>query len=257
VTETLLNQLLAGQTYAFLLTFSRLGTAFTMLPGFADGVVTVRIRLQLALALSLVVTPIVAPTLPPLPGSGMALGLIVLVEASIGFFIGLVSRIMFAALDVAGMLISINTGFAAVMLFNPALAGQSSIFGVALSTLGVVLLFVTDLHHMLIMATVESYQVFAPAQLPPMEDLVRVVVDLTARSFQVGAEMAAPFIVVFLLLNCGMGVLQKLAPQIQIFFVMMSVQVMLGLFMMALVLSAIALYWVGHFEDTLIGFLRS
>jgi flagellar biosynthetic protein FliR len=254
--DHVLNQLLAGQTYAFLLCFTRIGTAFTLLPGFADGVVSVRIRLLIALAVSFVATPVVAPMLPPLPGSALGLGLLVLVESFIGFFIGLVARIMFAALDVAGMLISVNTGFAAVMLFNPQLAGQSSIFGVALSTLGVVLLFVTDLHHMLILAVVDSFQVFRPTELPPIADLSRAVLDLTARSFAVGAEMAAPFIIVFLLLNCGMGVLQKLAPQVQIFFVMMSVQVALGLFMLALVLSAVSLYWLGHFEDALVGFVR-
>ncbi len=255
--EALLNQLVAGQVYAFVLTFARIGTTFTMLPGFADNVVTVRIRLLIALALSLVTAPVVAPSLPPLPGTALGLAMLVLVESFIGLFIGLIARIMFAALDVAGMIISVNTGFSAVMLFNPSMAGQSSIISVVLSTMGVVLLFVTDLHHMLIMAVVDSYQVFRPTEMPAMADLSRVILDLTAKSFQIGAEMAAPFIIVFMLLNCGLGVLQKLAPQLQIFFIMMSVQVLLGLFMLALVLSAMALYWLGHFEDTLIGFLRS
>ncbi|WP_207476433.1 flagellar biosynthetic protein FliR [Arenibaculum pallidiluteum] len=255
--EQALSQLFAGQAYAFLLTFTRIGTAFTMLPGFADGVVTMRIRLLIALSLSMVATPVVSPMLPPLPASAAGLAVLVMIESFIGLFLGLVARIMFAALDVAGMIISIQTGFAAVMLFNPALASQSSLMGLALSTLGVTLLFVTDLHHMLLRAVVQSYEFLKPAEMPLMGDLTATILDLTARSFMIGAEMAAPFLIVFMLLNCGMGVLQKLAPQIQIFFVMMSVQVALGLFMMTLVLSAVAMFWLGHFEDSMIGFLRS
>ena len=254
--ETTLSEFLTGQAYAFVLSFTRIGTAFTLLPGFADGVVNTRIRALIAIALSAVATPIVGPMLPPMPESAAGLVILIGIESFIGLFLGLITRIMFAALDVAGMIISVQTGFAAVTLFNPSLATQSSIMGVALSTLGVTLLFVTDLHHMLLTALVESYRVLQPAQLPPMGDLTSTILDLTARSFRIGTEMAAPFLIVFMLLNCGMGVLQKLAPQVQIFFVMMSVQVALGLLMMALVLSAMTLYWLGHFEDSMIGFLR-
>lgn len=255
--DLLLNQLLVGQVYGFMVTFARIGTAFAFLPGFADSVVSMRVRLMLALAITAVLTPIVAPLLPPVPGSALALGMIVLSESFIGLFLGVVTRVMLSALETAGMIISIQTGMAAVMLFNPAMASQSSIIGVVLSTLGTVLLFITDLHHLLITAVADSYRLFAPAAAVPIADLNRVVIDLVGSSFAIGAEMAAPFLVVFLLLNAGLGVLQKLAPQIQIFFVTISVQLGLGLFMLVLVLSATMMFWLGHFEDTLIGFLRN
>jgi flagellar biosynthesis protein FliR len=72
-----LNQALTGQIYAFMLIFSRIGTAFMQLPGFGDTYVQPRIRLTLALAITVVVMPTVAPMLPPIPAG--ALGLTVLI----------------------------------------------------------------------------------------------------------------------------------------------------------------------------------
>jgi flagellar biosynthesis protein FliR len=251
----LLDALVSGNVFGFMLVFARIGAAFALLPGFADSFVPMRVRLLLALAISAAVLPVLAPALPPLPASGLAVGLLVIGESVIGFFLGSISRILLGALDIAGMIVSMQTGLAAAMVFNPALATQGTLVGVLLTNLGIVLLFVTDLHHLLILSVVRSYDVFDAGGGLPAMDAGMMVVDLVARSFAVGAQMAAPFLIVGLMFNIGLGVLQKLMPQIQIFFIAMSTQVALGLMMLAVTLSAAMMFWLGHMEAGLIGFL--
>lgn len=251
----LLDALVAGNVFGFMLVFARIGAAFALLPGFADSFVPMRVRLLLALAVSAAVLPVLAPALPPLPASGLAVALLVIGESVVGFFLGSISRILLGALDVAGMIVSMQTGLAAAMVFNPALATQGTLVGVLLTNLGIVLLFVTDLHHLLILSVVRSYDVFDAGGGLPAMDAGMMVVDLVARSFAVGAQMAAPFLIVGLMFNIGLGVLQKLMPQIQIFFIAMSTQVALGLTMLAVTLSAAMMFWLGHMEAGLIGFL--
>ncbi|HSK38370.1 MAG TPA: flagellar biosynthetic protein FliR [Arenibaculum sp.] len=251
--EQVLERLLTGNVYAFMLVFARIGAAFTLLPGFADAYVPVRARLLLALAISVVVVPVVAGELPPMPASALALGLLVIGESVTGFFLGSISRVLLGALDVAGMIVSMQTGLAAAMIFNPALATQGTLVGVLLTNLGIVLMFVTDLHHLLILAVVGSYEIFVPGTGLPLADFGQTVVGLVARSFAVGAQMAAPFLIVGIMFNVGLGVLQKLMPQIQIFFVAMSTQIALGLLMLMITLSAAMMFWLGHLEAVLIG----
>lgn len=253
--DLVVERMLAGNVYAFMLVFARIGATFTLLPGFGDAYVPMRVRLLLALAISVVVVPVVAPTLPPLPASGLALGMLVMAESLVGFFIGSISRILLAALDVAGMIVSMQTGLAAAMMFNPALATQGTLVGVLLTNLGIVLLFVTDLHHLLILAVVDSYGVFAPGGGLPLQDFGRAIVAFVAESFSVGARMAAPFLIVGLMFNVGLGVLQKLMPQIQIFFLAMSSQIALGLVMLMITLSAAMMFWLGYLEAGLTGLL--
>jgi flagellar biosynthetic protein FliR len=251
------EHLLTGNVYAFMLVFARIGAAFALLPGFGDAYVPMRVRLLLALAIGAVVVPGVAPVLPPLPASGLGLAMLVMAESLVGFFIGSIARILLAALDVAGMIVSMQTGLAAAMMFNPALAAQGTLVGVLLTNLGIVLLFVTDLHHLLILAVVDSYGVFEPGAGLPFQDFGRAVVGFVAESFSVGARMAAPFLIVGLMFNVGLGVLQKLMPQIQIFFLAMSSQIALGLFMLMITLSAAMMFWLGHVEAGMIGLLEA
>ena len=165
--------------------------------------------------------------------------------------------IFMAALDVAGMLISMNMGIANAMIFNPQMAGQGSIVGVFLSIVGVLFLFVTNLHHMLIYGMIESYHTFpVVSDLPVIEGMTQVVVVAVTKSFQIGFYMAVPFMMVSLFLYIAMGVLGRLMPQIQVFILAIPVQIMLNLLVFILVFSTMMLFWLNHYDDAIQMFFR-
>ena len=251
----MLGSLLLEDVFAFMLVFTRLGSALLIMPGIGDGIVPPRIRLLLALLIAFSVTPVLSAGLPGMPENVIVLFVLLFGEIVIGLLLGLLARLLVTALDVAGVIISFSIGLANAQAFNPAMAAQGSLVGGLLTMLALVLIFVADLHHLMIMAIVDSYSLFPAGTLPPMGDAADMVAQMVARSFLIGAQIAGPFIAIGLVFYLGMGLLARLMPQVQIFFIAIPVQIMLGVLIMAITLSAAMLYWMRQFQDTYVGLL--
>jgi len=250
-----LSQFVGGSVYAFILVFVRIGAAFMTMPAIGEQFVSVRVRLLFALMVALVVTPAVRPLLPPQPDNPADLGALVMAEVLVGVFIGGIARMMLSALDFAGQLIANQLGLAAAQAFNPALAAPGNPVGAILSLLGIMLIFATDLHHMLILAVVDSYTLFGPGTWLPLGDVAQHMARVMARSFVIGMQMSAPFLVLGLLFYLGLGLISRLVPQVQVFFVGIPLQIVFGLLLFGISLSALMLFWLAAFEDQLITIL--
>jgi flagellar biosynthetic protein FliR len=250
-----LAQFLPANAFAALLIFTRLGAVMLLLPGFGEAYVPQRYRLLLGLAMALLLTPVLAPHLPPLPGSPAKLAVMLLAEIAIGVFIGTLARMIVAALETAGMIISLQMGLSAAAMFNP-LSGEgssplpSAFFGM----LGVVLIFLTDLDHLMLRAAVESYGLFTPGQLPPVGDLTEMVTRFAAGSFRLAFELAAPFIVLGLVFFAALGVISRLVPQLQVLFVAQPMQILGGLVLLSVILVGGMRWFLEAFSNQL-GFL--
>lgn len=250
--QNILNDLLVGNAFAFLLIFMRFGMALMLMPGIGDSFVPQQTRLLFAVALSFVMMPILmaSGSIPAMPANTAALVGLLMTEAFIGIFLGTVMRILVTALDTAGSIISIQSGFSNALMFNPVTATQGSLVGGLYSTLGVVLLLTTNMYHFMLASVVESYQAFpADAALPAMRDFSDAIVQAVSLSFKIGAQMSLPFLVVGLLMQIGFGLLGRLMPQVQVFFLAMPLQIWLSLLILALALSSGMLFWLGWYED--------
>lgn len=233
-----LAQFLPANVFAALLVFARIGTAMMLLPGFGEVYVPQRFRLLLAFIMSVLLLPILAPILPPLPSNPSKLVIMLGSEIAIGAFIGTLTRFMMAALETAGQVVSFQTGLSNAVMFNPIQANEGSIPSTFYSVLGVVVIFLSNLHYMILRGLVDSYAVFPPGHLPPVGDLSKTVAQAAAGSFQLAIEMAAPFVALGLAFFVGMGLVARLVPQIQIMFVAMPLQIMGGLLLFALIIAA-------------------
>lgn len=252
-----LEEFMISGVFAFMLIFTRLGTAMIIMPGFGDSFTPQNIRLLMVLGMTLVLTPLVQPFIPtPLPSFPVIFSLLMM-EFVIGLFIGTIARVFMIALDVAGMVISSISGLANAQVFNPTLSTQGSITGAFLSMTGVTLLFVTNLHHMLIYGVVDSYKMFPIGEVPDTGGMAQMLTQAFSASFLIGFQISIPFVIVALLLFIGMGVLSRLMPQVQVFILALPVQIMLSLLTLALVLSSAMLFWLTKFEGGMMYFLSS
>jgi flagellar biosynthetic protein FliR len=233
----MLDQLLPANVFAMLLIFARVGSAMMLLPGFGEVYVLQRYRLLLALSIAMLLTPVIGPELPALPASAARLASLVGGEVMVGVFQGTLARILLSALDVAGTLVSLQLGLSAAQIFNPMAAQQTPLTSAFFGVLGLLLMFLTDLHHLLLHAVVDSYNVFTPGVLPPLGDLSEVMVRGAANAFQLGVEMAAPFIVLGTVFFITLGVIGRLVPQLQLLFVVQPLQIVGGLCALGVVLT--------------------
>ena len=251
----MLAQLLPNDMFSILLVFARVGSAVMLMPGFGEVYVNPRVRLLLASALALVVAPVVTPYLPALPDTLIQLFLVVAGEMAIGLFLGALTRLLVSSLQIAGVVIGFQTSLASAQVFDPVNAQQGSVIGAYLNVIGIFLIFASDLHHLMLIALTDSYTFFVPGVVPPMGDIAETAVIFLSRIFVLAMQMAAPFIVVGLLFYIGLGLIARLMPQVQVFFIAIPLQITLGFFLLALTFSAGMFWFLEYFEAGMHGLL--
>ena len=243
------------QVFAFLLVFARVGSMLMLLPALGDTSIPPRVRLSLGLVISFIVFALVGSRLPAMPTGVFPMFGLLFGEIVIGLFIGGAARLLMSALHVAGTVIAYNTGLAAAQAFDPAQGTQSAIFSSFLTVLGVTLIFTTDLHHLMIAAMNDSYRVFPPGAAPDVNDFAAMAVRTVADSFRLGVQMASPFLVYGLIFNVGLGLVARLMPQLQIFFIAMPINILLGYGILILSLGAMMAWFLRHVEEIILQFL--
>lgn len=239
----------AQQVFAAGLIFARLGPILMLIPGFGETFVPVNIRLALALLLALVLFPVLGPAIPAIPGDVSGISLAVIKESAIGLLIGTILRMFMSSLAAAGEIVSIQTTLGFAQTANPTQAAPSTTIGTFLGLLGLVLIMSTNLHHMFLSAIVRSYTIFPFSRALPLADANTLAIRTVSQSFALGLQLAAPVVAFSLIFNVAIGLVGRVMPQFQIFFVASPLMVLLGLSIFALSLGLIGVVWIDHYRD--------
>jgi flagellar biosynthesis protein FliR len=236
---------------AYILVFARVGTMLMLLPGLGELNVPVRMRLGVALLLAAVLLPLhQSAYLLDLKSFGPLVAMLG-DELFIGAVLGLSVRLIMSSLQVAGSVIAQQMGLGFVTAVDPTLGQQGVVVGNFLAMMAVTLIFATDLHHLVIAALNDSYALFSPGEVPLLGDVAALTTRTVARGFRIGIQLSAPFLVFGLLFNLGLGVLSRLMPQMQVFFVGLPLSILLGLLILLLVLGAMMTMFLGEVESVL------
>ena len=241
----------AQQVFAGGLVFARLGAIVMLIPGFGETFVPVRIRLSLALLLALVLFPVIGSTVPAIPAEVSGVAGAVIKETAIGLMIGTILRIFMSSLASAGEIISIQTTLGFAQTANPTQAAPSTTISTFLQLMGIVLIMTTNLHHLFLSAIVRSYTIFPFTRAISVTDANALAIQTVAKSFALGLQLAAPVVAFSLIFNIATGLVGRVMPQFQIFFVASPLMVMLGLSIFALTLGVIGIVWIDHYRDLL------
>jgi flagellar biosynthetic protein FliR len=237
---------------AYMLAFARIGTMIMLLPGLGELSVPPRIRLTIALVLTAVIMPLHRNTYAAIDLRTAGPVLVMLAqELFTGAVLGLVARLTISALQVAGTVIAQQMGLGFVTAVDPTQGQQNVIVGNFLSVLGITLIFAFDLHHLVIGALNDSYTLFRPGDIPIIGDVAALLTRTVAAAFRIGVQLAAPFLVFGLLFNLGLGVLSRLMPQMQVFFVGMPLSILLGFLILLLVVGAMMMTFLDYVETVL------
>ncbi|XBQ15330.1 MAG: flagellar biosynthetic protein FliR [Oceanicaulis sp.] len=234
--------------FAAAMVFARLGAILMLLPGIGETSIPPRIRLSFALAFSLVIGPVIAPQLPPAPESLVAMSGLIAMEAVIGLMVGAAARFLLMAGAVAGQVIGYQTGLAMAQSFDPTQGQSGALPAQFLNLLFMVLIFATNLHHLLLQAAAGSYTLMPAGEAPMWADAAQWALGLFADAFLLGMQIAAPLIAFGLIFYLGLGVLSRLMPQAQIFFIAMPLNILVGFSILAITLGAVALAFLDRFE---------
>lgn len=242
---------LPGLAAAYLLAFARIGTMLMLLPGLGEMSVPVRLRLTAALVLTAVILPLHRDAYEINLGAPGPVVVLLTQEILIGFLLGATARLTMSALQLAGSVVAQQLGLGFVMAVDPGQGQQGVILGNFLTLLGVTLLFATNLHHLLIAALDASYSLFRPGEVPASGDMAALVTQTIAGAFKVSIQLSAPFLAFGILFNLGLGLLSRLMPQMQVFFVAMPLTILVGLLILVFVIGAMMTVFLGYTEGVL------
>lgn len=247
-----LESFLVTETYRILLVFCRVGTAFMFMPGFGEMMIPSRIRLLVALVLS-------AAVAASIPGAPSALpedlgGFVgdILVEVFVGFWIGAVARILLSALHTLGHKI----GY--VSALSNAMAGggtfeNSSIFSSFLTIVAITVIFMADVHHIAIGGLVRSYDLIPLGDLPPVGDFADQGVRAASTALTMSFRFAAPFLILAIIINAGMGLANRMMPSLPVYFVATPLLVAVGITVLLLSVAGVMLIFTDTYADWLFG----
>jgi len=244
--------LLPALAAAFMLAFARIGAMVMLMPGLGEANIPVRIKLSIALMLTLIILPLHRSAYHIDMESMTALVVLMLHEIIIGIVLGATARVTLSALQVAGSIIAQQMGLGFVTSVDPTQGQQGLLVGNFLTILGVTLLFATDSHHLVIAALNESYTIFSPGETLASGDVAALATRAFAAAFKIGLQLSAPFLVFGLVFNIGLGVLARLMPQMQVYFVGVPLSIFAGFLIFAFVLTAM----MGTFLDYFIGVMH-
>jgi flagellar biosynthetic protein FliR len=236
------------EIWATALLFARIGGMIMLLPGFGEPAVPARIRLAFALAMAIGIGPALANNVPAPAGTAWGMAFQVGAEVLIGVLLGGAARVLVSSLATAGQIVGMEMGISFAQTADPTMTQSGQLVAVFLGVLGVALIFATGLHQMFLQGIAGSYEVISLGAAPPVGDAAELALDATATSFRVGFQIAIPLVAAGMIFRVGLGVLSRLIPQIQVFFVALPLQIMGGLVVFALGLSTGMLIWLDSLE---------
>jgi flagellar biosynthesis protein FliR len=204
------------------LLFCRIGGCLMLAPGFSSVQIPARIRLFIALAITLSLTPLLLNRIPQraLGDEPVTTLRFILSELCVGLSIGLLSRLFLVALET--MAVASATGLGLANVFGsqfdqndaalPPLASFITISATAL-------IFVTDLHWEILRGILASYDAAPVTGSFYLGLSLRQLASLLASTFRIALQICSPFIVYAIIVNLAVSIINRLTPQIAIFYI--------------------------------------
>jgi flagellar biosynthetic protein FliR len=237
-----------GMVLALFAAFCRVGGCFMLLPGFSSARLSMQVRLLLAVAISMAILPILWDTIYP-RSTGSLDGYLTMIvfETLTGAVIGLIARYYVLGLQFAGTVLTMMMGFNAPPTPDVVEDTAENQLTNLLSFAGLLVLFILDFHHVVLRALVDSYNVLPiGAGFNPQSALISLT-DTLSQTFMIMLRLASPFILYGLVFNVSVGLVNKLAPQIPIYFVSLPFIIMGGLVLMYFGISSLLEIFVAGF----------
>jgi flagellar biosynthetic protein FliR len=212
---------------AFMFPMARIFALLSTAPIFNNAALPMRSRLIIGLAVTLAIAPLAGP-LPVLP-SGSWLGLLVIgQQILIGVMMGFAMRLAFVTVDIAGELIGLQMGLSFAVAYDPMAAGQTPVLTEFLGLFTALLFLAMNGHLMILAGLVESFHLL-PITLEPVHTAgIAELLRWSGIIFAAGLMLALPLIAALMIANISLGVLSRIAPQLNLFAVGFPVTMAVG-----------------------------
>lgn len=212
------------------------------MPVFRSESIPILFKLGLAFAVSMALYSILQ--LEPVPVFNHLIPFVIGVigELMIGISIGLSMRLIFAGIQIAGQLAGYQMGLAIANVMDPSTSQQLPILSQFNQLFAMLLLLVTNAHHIFLRALAESYRLVPPFGFHFSNSLMQQIVDLGGKMFVIAVQVGAPIIAALLLVSMAFGLIARTVPQMNVFIVAMPLKIGVGLLFLGFSLPYLSTY---------------
>lgn len=231
----------------FLLIMMRMNAMVMMAPFFSSDVIPFRIKAIISFLITLVIFPVVAAKGYHIPNDMGAYFLLVLQEVSIGLFLGFLVSVIFAAFQLSGQYLAVQVGFGINEVLDP--IGQVSVplEGQFKNLIGLLVLLAMNGHHFLIQGVYRSYELAPIMSVNKvfLGGLLKYMLYTFTGMFVVALKIALPVVAVVFLVEVSLGVLARVAPQMNILMLGFPFKIVVSFVVMVVVTPLIVkIMWV-------------
>jgi flagellar biosynthetic protein FliR len=228
----------------FFMVLGRLSGLFISAPIFASRQLPGRMKVLIIILLSAIMSSFV-PIKYEMKLDNSAIFIAAFVsEVFIGYAIGFVAYVIFAAIQLAGQLMDTQMGFSIVNVLDPQSGTQIPLMGNFNYLLALIIYLSLDGHHYLLQAIADSYQIIPVLGANLGKGFIYTIASMTTYMFIIAAKIAAPIVVTVLITDISMGFISRTVPQMNVFMVGMPVKIMVGLLAL-LILMPIYIWFMG------------
>lgn len=239
---------------AFLILFARVGAVLMLLPIFSEEAVPGQVRLLLAVGMIAALFGILRSRVAPLADQAdVALLGTVLAELLTGLALGMLVRLFFQAAAMAASLVSLQIGLTTALVWDPSVNGQAPVLARWFALAAALICFAANIHHLWIGAIVGSYELFPVGAVPSAADWAALASATAGKAMLLAVSLAAPFMIYGVIFNVAVGFASRLAPQLQIFFIVQPLNILLGLSLLAVTAGAMLSLFAERFAEWLGG----
>jgi flagellar biosynthetic protein FliR len=226
------------QAQLFFLAFTRIMTVLIHVPALGGQNIPSQVRIGLGMMLALVLLP-TQPTPTDLEMIGaFAFGLAIGKEIIIGTLVGFAADLAFGAIQIAGSAMGMGSGFESGRIFNPALGEAGSAFDQIFVMTASMIFLVINGHHLVLIAIQKTFTVVPlNSSLPFMG--MEAVMKMTVVFISTGVHMAMPVIAALVLTDLALGLLARVAPQVQVYFLGLPVKVVVAMITMVMTFASV------------------
>lgn len=210
----------------------RILAAFTVVPFLSPGYITGVTRNCIAVSFALILFPIIFPVVGNKNMSALVFLAIIAKEAVIGVALGYMMGLFFWGIQAIGQIIDYQRGAGVAEAYDPTFGGQMSPIGNLLMPLSMLLFFSSGGFLIFLSAIYESYQAWPIFSYLPIPSSKVAVFSLEKIDdyMEMILLLAAPLLIVMFISDMGMGLINRFAPQLNIFFLSMPIKSVLGVF---------------------------
>lgn len=227
--------------YTFLLLFARTSGMLSFAPVLGNRGIPNPLKAGLALMVSLAVTPLLEPRTGAIPTSLLTLFLQLAGEAMVGMMIGFIARLFFSAVEMAGFLVDTQMGFGFLQLQNPFAEQPGSVLSVFQYQIALVLYLLMNGHLLLIGGVVDSFGVILPGGFAPQGEMGMAFLPILQALLLLCLRIALPAIAVLMVMEFAFGLMARMVPTLNVFFIGSPAKVIVGLTSIGVLLPAFAL----------------